>query len=316
MRYLTPSLIALTLALAGPAAAQAPKPAQGAAPSAQAPKPAQGATQAAPAQGASANDPVVARVDGIPITEGDLTIAAEDPSLTLPGMSEQQKRELLIGYLIDLKLAARAAEAAKVGEGPEFARRMAYFRNKLLVDEYLEQAVSKAVNPDAARKLYEESVKSVQPEPEVRARHILVESEDEAKKALARVRGGEDFGKVAGELSQDPGSKTDGGDLGFFTKDRMVAPFAEAAFKLEPGQVSEPVKSQFGWHVIKVEEKRTKPVPTFDEMKEQIDTYLARKAQQDAILALREKAKIERMDQPAGEAKPGADAKPAETKKP
>ena len=104
------------------------------------------------------------------------------------------------------------------------------------------------------------------PEQEVRARHILVEKEDEAKKAAARVKGGEDFAKVAGELSNDPGSKTDGGDLGFFTKDRMVEPFAEAAFKLEPGQISDPVKSQFGWHVIKVEEKRTKPVPSLEEM--------------------------------------------------
>ena len=77
----------------------------------------------------------------------------------------------------------------------------------------------------------------------MRARHILVETEDEAKAAHARVKGGEDFAKVAGELSKDPGSKTDGGDLGFFTKDRMVEPFAEAAFKLEPGQISEPVKT-------------------------------------------------------------------------
>ena len=113
------------------------------------------------------------------------------------------------------------------------------------------------MTPEATRKLYDETVKGITPESEVRARHILVENEDEAKKAYARVKGGEDFAKVAGELSKDPGSKADGGDLGFFTKDRMVEPFAETAFKLEPGQISEPVKSQFGWHVIKVEEKRT-----------------------------------------------------------
>jgi peptidyl-prolyl cis-trans isomerase C len=134
------------------------------------------------------------------------------------------------------------------------------------------------------------------PEQEVRARHILVENEDEAKKAFARVKGGEDFAKVAGELTKDPGSKAEGGDLGFFTKDRMVEPFAETAFKLEPGQVSEPVKSQFGWHVIKVEEKRAKPVPSFEEMQEQVNAYLGRKAQQDMIVGLRQKAKIERTD--------------------
>ena len=176
--------------------------------------------------------------------------------------------------MIDLKLGAKAAEAAKVGEGPEFDRKLAYFRDKLLLDEYLEREAKKAATPEAARKLYEETVKAMKPEQEVRARHILVETEDEAKKIAARVKGGEDFAKVAGEVSKDPGSKTDGGDLGCFTKDRMVPPFAEAAFKLEPGQISDPVKSQFGWHVIKVEEKRTKPVPSFEEMKEQVESYL------------------------------------------
>ncbi|MFL5006324.1 MAG: peptidylprolyl isomerase, partial [Microvirga sp.] len=131
-------------------------------------------------------------------------------------------------------------------------------------------------------------------------------------KAAARVKGGEDFAKVAAELSSDPGSKGEGGDLGFFTKDRMVQPFAETAFKLAPGEVSEPVKSQFGWHVIKLEEKRVKSVPPFEEMKERVEQYLTRKAQQDLVLKLRQNAKIERLDQPA-EAKP-AQATPAPTK--
>jgi len=254
---------------------------------------------AAPEQTAAATpapNKVVARVDGVEITEGDLAVAAEDPALQIPGVAEAQKRDLLIGYLIDLKIGARAAENAKVGEGAEFSRRLAYARDKALLDAYLEQESKKAVTPEAARKLYDETVKGITPEAEVRARHILVETEDEAKKAAQRVKGGEDFAKVAEEVSKDPGSKGEGGDLGFFTKDRMVEPFAEAAFKMEAGQVSDPVKTQFGWHLIKVEEKRTKPVPTFEETREQIDTYLGRKAQQDLILGLRQKAKIERVD--------------------
>ncbi|HEX2136413.1 MAG TPA: peptidylprolyl isomerase [Microvirga sp.] len=254
---------------------------------------------AAPEQTAAATpapNKVVARVDGVEITEGDLAVAAEDPALQIPGVAEAQKRDLLIGYLIDLKIGARAAENAKVGEGAEFARRLAYARDKALLDAYLEQESKKAVTPEAARKLYDETVKGITPEAEVRARHILVETEDEAKKAAQRVKGGEDFAKVAEEVSKDPGSKGEGGDLGFFTKDRMVEPFAEAAFKMEAGQVSDPVKTQFGWHLIKVEEKRTKPVPSFEETREQIDTYLGRKAQQDLILGLRQKAKIERLD--------------------
>ncbi|MFL5021001.1 MAG: peptidylprolyl isomerase [Microvirga sp.] len=239
---------------------------------------------------------VIARVNGVDITEGDLALAAEDPALQMPNVPEAQKRDLLTGYMIDLKLGAKAAEAAKVGSGAEFTRKLAYNRDKTLLDEYLDQEAKKAVTPEAARKLYDETVKSVPTEQEVRARHILVENEDEAKKIATRVKGGEDFAKVAGEVSKDPGSKTDGGDLGFFTKDRMVEPFAETAFKLEPGQISDPVKSQFGWHVIKVEEKRAKPAPTFDETKDQVETYLARKAQQDLIMGLRKNAKIERLD--------------------
>lgn len=290
------SVLALGLAAAPAALAQTPP----------------AAAPAAPASATVDPNKVVARVNGEPITEADLAVAAEDPALTLPGTDPAQKREILIGYVTDLKLGARAAEAAKLADSPEFKRKVAYFRDKLLVDEYLDRETQKAITPDAARKLYDETAKAVKPEEEVRARHILVEEEDEAKKIAARVKGGEDFAKVAGEVSKDPGSKTDGGELGFFAKDRMVEPFAEAAFKMKTGEISEPVKTQFGWHVIQVEERRTKPAPTFDELKEQIDQYLARKAQQDVVLALRKGGKVERLDTPAaapgGAAAPGAAA--------
>ncbi|MCB8823096.1 peptidylprolyl isomerase [Microvirga rosea] len=257
---------------------------------------AQGTAPAAPAAGAQQGSKVVARVNGQDITEADLAVAAADPALQLPNIPDEQKRELLTSYLIDLKLGAKAAEAAKVSDNPDFARKLAYTRDKTLLDEYLDQQARKAVTPEAAKKLYDDTAKTMTPEQEVRARHILVDNEEDAKKAATRVKGGEDFAKVANELSKDPGSKTDGGDLGFFTKDRMVEPFAEAAFKLEPGQISDPVKSQFGWHVIKVEEKRTKPIPSFEEMKDQVNTYLERKTQQDLIVGLRKDAKIEKLD--------------------
>ncbi|WP_375462159.1 peptidylprolyl isomerase [uncultured Enterovirga sp.] len=278
--------LALGLSLAAPALAQAPAPAP-AAPAA--------AKPADPAR-------VVARVDGEPITEADLTTAAEDPALSLPGTDEAQKREVLIGYVIDLRLGARASKSAKIDAAPEFRRRLAYFGEKLLVDEYLERQTKAAVTPEAAQKVFDETVKDMKPEEEVHARHILTTEEADAKTAYARVKAGEDFAKVAAELSTDPGSKTDGGDLGFFTRDRMVAPFAEAAFKMQPNEVSEPVKSQFGWHVIQVVARRAKPVPVFAEMREQIDQYLVRKAQQDAVLALRKTGKVERVDAPAAAA--------------
>ncbi|CAA2100980.1 putative parvulin-type peptidyl-prolyl cis-trans isomerase [Methylobacterium bullatum] len=249
---------------------------------------------------------VVAKVNGSPVTAGDLAIAAEDPALSLPGVDEAQKKNLLIDYMVDLKVGAQAAEAAKVGDSPEFQRKLAYFKSKLLLDEYLEREAKKAVTPEAAKALYDQTLTTMKPEEEAHARHILVDNEEEAKKISARIKGGEDFAKIAAEVSKDPGSKTEGGDLGWFTKERMVAPFAEAAFKLPVGQVSDPIKTQFGWHVIKVEERRTKPVPTFAEMKEQVDQYLTRKSQQDLILKLRESAKIERTDAATPAAAPKA----------
>jgi peptidyl-prolyl cis-trans isomerase C len=263
---------------------------------------------------ADTGDKVVARVDGAPITEKDLALAAEDLGERLAGASDTQKREDLISYVIDLRLGTKAANDAKLADSPEFARRFAYLRDKVLLDEFLTREAKKAVTPEAAKKLYEDTIKDLKPDPEVRARHILLENEDDAKKVLERVKGGEDFAKVASEVSKDPGSGKEGGDLGFFAKERMVPEFAEAAFKLEPGQIGGPVKSQFGWHVIKLEEKRVKPVPSFEDVKDQIDNYLRRKALQDTVLALRAKAKVERLDE-AGKAEAAKEPAPKEPAK-
>ncbi|MGU3536511.1 peptidylprolyl isomerase [Methylobacterium sp. A54F] len=303
LRRASASALALALALPGAALAQTPA-GQATAGQGQSAPAAQAAAPVAP-------ETVIATVNGTPVTQGDLAVAADDPALSLPGVDEEQKKKLLVDYMIDLKVGAQAAEAAKVGDTPDFKRKLAYFRDKLLLDEYLEREAKKAVTPQAAQSLYDQTVKLMKPEEEVHARHILVDNEAEAKKIAARIKGGEDFAKVAAEASKDPGSKAEGGDLGWFTKERMVAPFAEAAFKLPVGQVSDPVKTQFGWHVIKVEEKRTKPVPTFDALKEQIDQHLVRTAQQDLILKLRGDAKVERTDAAPAEAAPAG-----ETKKP
>ncbi|WP_199086147.1 peptidylprolyl isomerase [Bosea sp. ASV33] len=261
-------------------------------------------------------DKVVAKVDGIAITEKDIQLATEDLGERLAQLPEERKRDEVINYLVDLKLGAKAAAEAKIGDTPDFAARLAYYREKVLLDEYLTREGKKAVTPEAAKKLFDDTTKAMAPEEEVHARHILVEDEAQAKAAVERLKKGEDFAKVAAELSKDPGSGKEGGDLGWFTKDRMVPEFAEAAFKLKKGEISEPVKSQFGWHVIKLEDKRSKPLPDFAAVKPQIDQYLERKAQQDLVIAMREKAKVERLDKPAAPAAPAPDAaKPAEPKK-
>ena len=261
-------------------------------------------------------DKVVARVDGTDITEREVALATEDLAERLEQLPEARRRDEVINYLVDLKIGAKAAAAAKVDNEPDFAARLAYYREKVLLDQYLTREGRKAATDDAAKKLFEDTTKAMAPEEEINARHILVEDEAQAKAIVARLKKGEDFAKVAGEISKDPGSGKEGGDLGWFTKDRMVPEFAEAAFKLKKGEISEPVKSQFGWHVIKLEDKRSKPLPDFAAVKPQIDQYLERKAQQDLVLALREKAKVERLDKPAEAPAKPSETKPAEPKKP
>jgi peptidyl-prolyl cis-trans isomerase C len=252
-----------------------------------------------------------ATVNGQPITNEDLAVAEADLAGSLPQqMTPEQKREYLTSYAIDLKLVAAEAEKEKVSDPAALQKRLDYFRNKILMEDLLTKVAKDAATDEAMKKLYDDTVKSVKPEEEVHARHILLENEADAKKAEERVKGGEDFAKVAKELSKDPGS-SDGGDLGWFTKDRMVKEFADAAFAMKPGDISDPVKSQFGWHIIKVEDRRTKPVPTFDQVKPQIANYLTRKSQQDLILKLRAEAKIDKPEPPKPTSPPAAPAAPA-----
>ena len=263
---------------------------------------------------ALADDKVLATIDGQPITQDDLNVAMEDIGPGLPqGLEGADRQKYVLDYLIDMKLVAKQAAADKLADTPDFARRAAYSREKLLMEAMLGGVAKSAATEEAERKIYDEAAKAHQPQPEIHARHILVPTEEEAKAALARVKGGEDFAKVASEVSKDPGAE--GGDLGWFTKEKMVPEFAEAAFKLEPGQISDPVKSQFGWHVIKVEEKRMTSFPTFEQVKDQAARYVVQKAQSDLITKLREGSKIVRNDQPppaANEAKPADGAKPAD----
>jgi peptidyl-prolyl cis-trans isomerase C len=267
-------------------------------------------TPQAQPEAANPNDPVVARVNGVAITQSDLAMAEEDLGNDLQGPPDH-KREQLIAYLTDVILVAQAAEKKNLADNPEFKRRQTLMRNKLLMGLLLTTHAKASASDEELRKVYDEAVKPMAAEEEVRARHILVENEDEAKAIAEQIKAGGDFAELAKEKSKDPGSAAEGGDLGYFVKARMVPEFAEVAFKMYPGQVSNPVKSQFGWHIIKVEDKRARPVPEFEQVKGQIEAFVARRSQTELVAQLREGAKIERLDQPA--AKPGEPAaKPSE----
>jgi len=250
-------------------------------------------------------DPVVARANGVDIRQSDLTTAEEEVGSSMPQMSPEQKRDYLVTYLADVIVLAQAAEQQKLADRADVKHRLQFERNKVLMETLLQQAGSAAVNDDAMHKVYDDAVKQMPSEQEVHARHILVPTEDEAKAIEDQLKKGADFATLAKEKSKDPGA-SDGGDLGYFTKDQMVPEFADAAFKLDKGQISDPVHTQFGWHIIKVEDKRTKPTPTFDEVKGQLENYVAHRAQADLVSKLRSAANIERLDQPAKPVDPSA----------
>jgi peptidyl-prolyl cis-trans isomerase C len=250
-------------------------------------------------------DPLLAKVNGTEIHQSDLAIAEEEAG-QIPPMSPAAKQDYLVQFMADMILVSKAAEAKKMADGADFKRRVAFARNKLLMEQLLQSVGKQALTDAAMHKVYDDAVKQMGQEQEVHARHILIraaagdekaskEAESKIKAIIARLKKGEDFAKLASELSEDPSGKANGGDLGYFTKEQMVPEFSDTAFKLDKGQISEPVKTQFGWHVIKVEDKRLKPLPKFEEVKPQIEQYVTRKAQAELVTSLRASAKIEKM---------------------
>jgi peptidyl-prolyl cis-trans isomerase C len=244
------------------------------------------------------DNPVVARVNGTDIRESDLAFAEEEIGSNMPQMAPAQKRDYLITYLADVIILSQAASQQKLDQREDVQRRLSFDHNRVLMEALLQDAGKQALSDDAMHKVYDEAVKQMPPEEEVHAHHILVETEDEAKAIEADLKKGADFATLAKEKSKDPGA-ADGGDLGWFTKDQMVPEFADAAFKLDKGQISDPVHTQFGWHIIRVDDKRTKPTPTFDQVKAQLANYVEHRAQAELVDNLRKNATIERLDQPA-----------------
>ena len=264
-------------------------------------------------------DPLVAKVNGTEIHQSDLAVAEEEAG-QIPPMSPDAKKDYLVQFLADMILVSKAAEAKKMADSDTFKRRIAFAREKLLMEDMLQSVGKAALTDEAMHKVYDEAVKQMGEVQEVHARHILIRAapgdekaskaaEDKIKAVIARLKKGEDFEKVAKEVTEDPSGKANGGDLGYFTKEQMVPEFSDVAFKLEKGQISEPVKTQFGWHVIKVDDKRIKPLPKFEEVKPQIEQFVTRKAQAELVTSLRASAKIEKMykvEEPKAPAAPPA----------
>jgi len=228
-----------------------------------------------PAAEATAVDPasVVARVGDQTITEGDLAFAAEDMAQDLAQMPPEERRAFLVRILIDMKVMSAAAREAGMDQTEIFAQRREYLEERALRRAYFAEAIAASVTEEAVRAEYDAYVAQFEPVDEIRASHILVETEEEANTLKAELDGGADFATLAREHSIDPGA-ANGGDLGFFGRGMMVQPFEEAAFALGDGAISAPVQSQFGWHIIKLEEKRQSQPPAFEQVAPQIQNQL------------------------------------------
>lgn len=248
--------------------------------------------------GAMAQEKAVAKVNGKLITEADIKLADAEIGSELGNLPEATKRRVLVEFLIENQLFADAAEGQKLGSGKAYDERLQYWKRRALRDTYFDSSIKDGVGEAEAKKLYDAQVAQIKPEEEVKARHILVKSEEKAKAISVKIASGDDklFAEQAKAHSEDPGTKDEGGDLGFFGRGQMVPQFEEAAFKLKKGEISAPVQSQFGWHLIKVDDKRTKQPPEFAAVKERIMASIIHRKAQEMATDMRAKATLEYID--------------------
>jgi peptidyl-prolyl cis-trans isomerase C len=243
-----------------------------------------------------ADDPVVATVDGTPVHRAEVEAAARG----LPDQMRQMPLEMLYGILldrvIDFRLLANEAERQRIGDDPAVEDALAQARAAVLREFLVQQTIEEGLTEEKLRAFYEEKkAEEGFAHEEVHARHILVQTEDEAQAVIEELEGGADFAEVAQERSVGP-SAPSGGDLGFISRDQVVPEFADAAFALDAGETSqEPVQTQFGWHVISVLERRDVE-PSYEETAPQLRQELAREIVTALVEDLRSGAEIERFN--------------------
>jgi peptidyl-prolyl cis-trans isomerase C len=255
-------------------------------------------------------DPVIAVVNGAEIHESDLRLADETIGRNLPTMDQVERRQSITAMLIDATLLSQAAKDQKIGDEADLQRRMTYARNQGLMNELLAVTGQRAITEKAVHKAYEELVVKNAIEPELHLRHLFFKisdpqdeaavkaAEERAKLALDRIKKGEDFAAVVTDMSEDPTAKAKGGDFDWRTRDEMGKEYADVAFTLKTGDVSPLIKTSFGWHIIKLEDQRTRKPADFDKVRDRLAAVVARAAQFELVDRLRAEAKIERLDQP------------------
>jgi peptidyl-prolyl cis-trans isomerase C len=238
---------------------------------------------------------VAARVDNKEIRQSDIAAAVDGLPPQYANLPPETLYRAILEQMIDRELIAARARAADLHKDKDVIRTLRLIENQVLEQVYLQRLVSAKLDERTLRIQYDKDKDTLARDKQVRARHILLRTRDEAVAAIAELDRGKDFAELARERSIDPG-KAQGGDLGYFTRDQMVAPFSAAAFALRKGEVSRaPVQTQFGWHVIMVEDIRDAAPPPFEEVKEEIRRKMAGALVEREIERLRKGAKIERL---------------------
>jgi peptidyl-prolyl cis-trans isomerase C len=247
--------------------------------------------------GLAQEDKVVATINGQNITEADLAQAESDLDQQFSRLPAEQRRAAALSAIIEIRLFSEDAVKKGLDKDPTFQRRMAFLQERALHAAEVESEIAKKITDDEIRARYDKEIAAAPPVNEVKARHILVKTKEEAQELIKRLDAGDKFEDIAKEKSTDTGSGANGGDLGYFAPGQMVPEFEKAAFALEVGKhTAEPVQSQFGWHIIKVEDKRAQQPPAFDTVKEQFRSLILREKYSALADTLRGAAKVEIAD--------------------
>ena len=242
------------------------------------------------------DDTVVATINGEPVTEADIALAENDLDPQFDKLPADQRRTAALSALIEIRLLAGESRKEGVADNADFKKRIEFLTQRALHSAYVENHVASQVTDEAVRARYDKEIANTPPVNEIKASHILVKTEEEARAIIKALDEGADFAELAKEKSTD-GAAANGGDLGFFGPGRMVPEFEKAAFALEVGAYSkEPVQTQFGYHVIMVTDKRVQQPPAFEQVKDQVRSLLFRELYFEAVSKLREGAEIEISD--------------------
>lgn len=250
------------------------------------------------ADGASeTSDPVVARVNNEVIHRSDVIHELQLMGPQAQQLPPQMVYPQLLQKLIATKLVSAQGYAENLQNDKDVKAQVKQAQDAIVAEAYVHKMIQPKLTDERIKARYDELVGKFKPQDEVRARHILVPTEEEAEDIIKQLKAGADFAKLAEEKSKDPGSAKNGGDLGYFSHDSMVKPFADAAFSMKVGEVSDkPIKTEFGYHIIKVEDKRKSAPPPIAEVRDQIANELGQRMTDELVKGLEAKAKIERFD--------------------